>query len=166
MSDQKDFAMNITKIAMIGVVTLLLSACANSQHGPKETAGTLVGAVGGGLLGSTIGSGRGQLVAVAAGTIIGAWLGNEIGKSLDRADRLALEGAQDTAYSAPVGQPIAWNNSDSGNYGTVTPVRDGNNTSTGAYCREFQHDVTIGARSERAYGVACRQPDGTWKIVQ
>ena len=118
------------------------------------------------MLGSTIGSGKGQLVAVAAGTIIGAWLGNEVGKSLDRADRLALERAQDTAYTAPIGEPISWNNPDSGNYGSVTPVRDGNNNTTGQYCREFQHEVSIGGRTEQAYGVACRQPDGTWKIVQ
>ncbi len=158
--------MNFTKIASIGVVALFLSACANSEYGQKETAGTLIGAVGGALLGSTIGHGKGQLVAVAAGTIIGAWIGNEVGKSLDRADRAALEGAQVTAYASPVGQPITWNNPDSGNYGTVTPLRDGTNSQTGEYCREFQHEVTIGGRVEQAHGIACRQPDGAWKIVQ
>jgi hypothetical protein len=32
-------------------------------------------------------------------------------------------------------------------------------------CREFQNRVTIGGRAETAYGVACRQPDGTWRIA-
>ncbi len=158
--------MKLTKIATIGVVALFLAACANSEYGQKETAGTLIGAVGGALLGSTIGSGTGQVAAIAAGTIIGAWIGNEVGKSLDRADRLALERAQDSAYTAPIGEPISWNNPDSGNYGSVTPLRDGNNATTGEYCREFQHEVTIGWRTEQAYGVACRQPDGSWKIAQ
>ena len=44
---------------------------------------------------------------------------------------------------------------------TVTPVgdvyRDG-----GEYCREYQTDVEIGGRLERAYGTACLQPDGSW----
>ena len=158
--------MKFTKIASIGIVALFLSACANSEYGQKETAGTLIGAVGGALLGSTIGSGKGQLVAVAAGTMLGAWIGNEVGKSLDRADRVALQGAQETAYTSPVGQPIAWNNPDSGNFGTVTPVRDGTNTQSGQYCREFQNEVTIGGRVEQAHGIACQQPDGTWKITQ
>ncbi len=158
--------MNFTKIASIGIVALFLSACANSEYGQKETAGTLIGAVGGALLGSTIGGGQGQLVAVAAGTMLGAWIGNEVGKSLDRADRVALQGAQETAYTSPVGQPIVWNNPDSGNFGTVTPMRDGTDTQSGQYCREFQNEVTIGGRIEQAHGVACRQPDGTWRIQQ
>lgn len=32
------------------------------------------------------------------------------------------------------------------------------------YCREFQKQIVIDGRTERAYGVACLQPDGTWKI--
>jgi hypothetical protein len=34
----------------------------------------------------------------------------------------------------------------------------------GRFCREFQKLVQIGGRTERAYGVACRQADGSWKI--
>ena len=34
------------------------------------------------------------------------------------------------------------------------------------YCREFQRKVAIGERPERAYGVACQQPDGSWKVVR
>lgn len=34
------------------------------------------------------------------------------------------------------------------------------------YCREFQRKVAVGERPERAYGVACLQPDGSWKVVR
>ena len=34
------------------------------------------------------------------------------------------------------------------------------------YCREFQRKVSAGERPERAYGVACLQPDGSWKVVR
>ena len=34
-----------------------------------------------------------------------------------------------------------------------------------SYCREFQRDVIIDGKPERAYGTACLQPDGSWKIV-
>ena len=47
----------------------------------------------------------------------------------------------------------------------MTPTREGTDQTTGAYCREFQHTVTIGGKTEDAYGTACRQPDGTWKII-
>jgi hypothetical protein len=32
-------------------------------------------------------------------------------------------------------------------------------------CREYRMPVTIGGRPETAYGVACRQPDGTWRTT-
>jgi surface antigen len=32
-------------------------------------------------------------------------------------------------------------------------------------CREFSQRVFIDGRRETAYGVACRQPDGGWRIV-
>ena len=32
------------------------------------------------------------------------------------------------------------------------------------YCREFQKQIIIDGRTEQAYGEACLQPDGTWKI--
>lgn len=33
------------------------------------------------------------------------------------------------------------------------------------YCREYTRTVTIGSRREEAYGTACLQPDGQWRIV-
>lgn len=33
------------------------------------------------------------------------------------------------------------------------------------YCREYTRTVSIGNRQEVAYGTACYQPDGSWKIV-
>lgn len=144
--------------------TLSLGACQADQMGTKQTVGTLGGAVAGGFLGNQIGGGSGRVVATAAGAVLGAWLGNEIGASLDKADQQALGSAQQEAYAAPIGQSISWNNPDSGHYGTVTPVRDGY-ASSGAYCREYQHTVTINGQSQNAYGTACQQPDGSWKIV-
>ncbi|MEE8203551.1 MAG: hypothetical protein V3R74_07315, partial [Alphaproteobacteria bacterium] len=33
-------------------------------------------------------------------------------------------------------------------------------------CREYQTTVNVGGQVEQAYGTACRQPDGSWQIVQ
>ncbi len=35
----------------------------------------------------------------------------------------------------------------------------------GNECREFQQTITIAGQTHKAYGTACRQADGTWKIV-
>jgi len=72
------------------------------------------------------------------------------------------EAAQVAATTAPIGERIVWQ--DGGAYGAVTPTRDGTST-TGRYCREFLQEVSIGGRTEQAYGTACRQPDGAWEMV-
>ena len=70
--------------------------------------------------------------------------------------------AQQRAVAAPIGESIQWH--DSGVYGSVTATRDGTDGG-GRYCREFQHEITVGNRLQSGYGVACRQPDGAWEIV-
>jgi len=152
------------KVMTAAVLALSLAAC-ESMGGPKQTGGTILGGIGGAAIGSQFGKGTGQVVGVAAGTLLGALLGSEVGRSLDKADLAYADRANAQAQSAPIGQPIRWNNPQSGNSGTVTPVRDGTDTATGAYCREFQQTVSIGGKTQQAYGTACRQPDGTWKVI-
>lgn len=153
------------KISSLMLAAAVLAGCANDGNGQKEVGGTLVGAAAGGLVGSQFGSGSGKLAATGLGILIGGILGNQVGKSLDAADRQAAMNAQQRAYAAPVGQQIVWNNPDNGHSGTITPVRDGSDA-YGNYCREFQTTVQIGGQPQQAYGRACRQPDGSWKVVQ
>ena len=156
-------AKKIGRIIPVVFVAVALSAC-TTAGGQKQTGGTLIGAGLGALAGSQVGSGSGKLAAVAIGTLGGALLGNSVGKSLDRADRLHLAQAAESAHSAPIGQPVIWRNPDTGNQGSVTPIREGQQSKTGAYCREYQQSVTVGGRTEKAFGTACRQPDGSWQI--
>lgn len=146
-------------------LALLLPACQAQNMGTKEGVGTLGGAAVGGLLGSTVGKGSGRLAATAAGVVLGGWLGNEVGASLDKADQAYMGSANSRAYTAPIGQQITWNNPQSGNAGTIVPVRDGY-SNDGSYCREFQQSITVGGQKQQGYGRACQQPDGSWKIVQ
>lgn len=155
--------MRFLKGLTIGVLALALVGCQQGA-GPKQNIGTLGGAVAGGLAGSAIGGGTGRLWATGAGVLLGALVGSEIGKSLDRADRQYM--ADRTQYaleSGQSGQPVEWRNPDSGNYGTVTPQRA--YQSNNSYCREYTQTINVGGQSERAYGTACRQPDGSWQIV-
>ena len=152
------------KIAIIGGATFALVACTDGA-GQKESIGTLLGAAAGGLAGAQVGSGKGQLLATAAGALLGAFVGNEVGKSLDRADKVAMgQTVQQSLETAPMGTTSSWQNPDSGNSGTVTPANTFQR-SDGAYCREFSQTISVGGRTEEAYGTACRQPDGSWKIA-
>lgn len=156
--------MLVKKIIVFAATASMLSACAGM--GQKESAGTVIGAGTGAVVGAQVGGGGGRLVGTAVGTLLGALIGGEIGRSLDRADQMAAQQAYQNAQTAPIGDTITWKNPDNGHHGTVTPVREGTQNQTGEYCREFQQTVTIGGRTENAYGVACRQPDGSWRIVQ
>lgn len=150
-------------LSAILISSLALAGC-QTGVGTKQTVGGVGGAVLGGLAGSQIGDGKGQLVAVGLGTLLGALAGSEIGKSLDRADMMYAQQAQNRSYSAPVGQSIAWNNPESGNYGTYTPTRDGSDAA-GRYCREYRQTINVGGRSETAVGTACQNSDGTWQVI-
>lgn len=154
----------VKQTVVISLLALLISGCA-SDMGQKETVGGLLGAAGGGLLGSQFGGGSGKLAATAAGTLVGALVGSNIGRSMDEVDRLKAQQAYAQAAHAPLGETITWSNPATEHSGSITPVREGT-TSSGLYCREFQQSVRIGGETERAYGTACRQPDGSWKMVQ
>ncbi len=147
------------------VAVLAMSACQTLQgRGNKELIGGGSGAVIGGVLGSQVGDGSGRLIATGVGVLLGGLIGTEIGRSLDQADRAYAAQANQRAYEAPVGETISWSNPESGNYGQVTPVRNGT-SSTGRYCREFEQTIFVGGRQETAVGTACENPDGTWDIV-
>ena len=150
------------KLLVVTLAAVLVSGCGGEIA--KEEIGALVGAGLGGLAGSFIGDGGGQLVAVAVGTMVGAIMGSEVGKSLDRADRLALAQAQQDALESGVsGSKTTWTNPDSGNSGEVVP-RPAYRQENGTICREFMQVVMVGDEVESVYGVACREPSGTWKL--
>lgn len=73
--------------------------------------------------------------------------------------------AESRAYTAPIGQQITWNNQQTGNYGTITPLRDGY-TATGAYCRDFLRVEVVGGQQQQNQVKLCQQPNGTWKSTQ
>jgi surface antigen len=158
-------AKRLSRVVLPMVLAGSLAACAGSDYGNKQVGGAVLGGAAGGLLGAQVGSGSGQLAATAAGAILGMMVGSEAGKSLDRADRLyAARTHQVAMETAPVGTTTTWVNPDSGHSGTVTPVRT-YQAMGGQYCREYQQSVTVGGQVQNGYGTACRQPDGSWKVV-
>ena len=149
--------------ALVSAVLLIfvLSACADA--GPKTAIGAMGGAAAGGLIGAAAG---GSTEGIIGGVLIGGLLGGAIGNALDQRDReYADRTYQQSLETSGAGTTSTWQNPDSGHSGTITPTRTYESAS-GQYCREFEQTVTVGGETEQAYGTACRQPDGSWQIVQ
>jgi len=148
-------------IALLGAS---VGAC-SADSGPKEVGGTAAGAIAGGLIGNAIGGSAGNR---AAGTLLGAavggFLGNRIGASLDDEDRRRAYAAQMQALEAgPSGAPVAWRNPDDGRYGNVVPGPA--YQASGATCRQFTQTVYIDGTPQSGRGTACRNPDGSWTMM-
>lgn len=138
-------------------VGISLVGCSSNQD-----VGTVTGGVLGGLIGSRFGGGTGQLVAIGAGAVVGAYLGGRIGKTMDQQDQARMQAALEQNN---VGQPAYWTNQRSGNSYTVVPVRNVT-VQSNRYCREYRTTANIAGKQQQIYGTACRQPDGSWKVVK
>jgi surface antigen len=84
--------------------------------------------------------------------------------NINEAAQRAHEDAQIKAATAPIGEKIIWSEGDAS--GSVVATKEGKDAKSGLSCREFQQTITVGGNSENAYGTACLQADGSWKIVQ
>jgi surface antigen len=138
-------------------LSFLLVGCSSMNN---EGVGTISGGVIGGLLGSQFGSGSGKVMAAAGGALLGAYLGGQIGKTMDRLDRLEMQRALETA---PTGKAVVWSNPDTGYRYTVLPTRTYYHEQQP--CREYITKALIGGKTQQVYGKACRQADGSWRVV-
>jgi len=127
----------------------------------RELIGQALGGAAGGAIGSQIGDGSGRIAAIIGGTTVGVLLGGEIGRSMDEADHFCFD---QTLEHAPDGRAIAWQDPDRRGDYQITP-RNTFETDNGRYCREYTARSRIGGESIQTYGTACRQADGSWRIV-
>jgi surface antigen len=161
------------RVATVAALVLVVGACTApeaSDIGPKQATGAAVGAVGGavlgGLAGNAIGGDGKNAVAIGTGAALGGigglLLGSAAGESLDRADRLYAQQSWNRAMQGPLGEPIVWENPETGNSGQTVATRQGQLASSGIACREYTTKVKVGGKSETLVGTACQNPDGTW----
>lgn len=144
---------------MISLAVFELSGCTPGNNVPGSTA---AGAIAGGLIGTAIF--HNQVAGAIGGALVGGVIGDQIGQYMDRQDKINMQSA---IVNTPVNQEATWTSNNEGPNGqpvtyTVKPLK--NYTSGHRYCREYQTTVTVGGKAQQAYGKACRQPDGSWKI--
>lgn len=149
-----------TKISgmFCGGLLLLLTSCATTR-GDNEASGMIIGGILGGVLGHEVGSGHGRAAATIIGTMIGTSIGGNVGRNMDKTDRLYVARSLE---SVRTGVGSTWSNPDTGYQYRVVPTRTYDVNS--APCREYTLDASIGGKTEKIYGTACRQADGSWKV--
>lgn len=159
------FCVKSCKFLVAFCALTLLVGCTNPDGTiNKQQTGTLSGALVGGLVGSQFGGGSGRWLGAAVGAGAGALVGNMIGANLTKQDRIYQQRAYNQAMEHnPSGSQVSWRNPDSNTYGTFTPTRTYHEN--GMYCREFTQKVVIGGKTEQGVGHACRNPDGSWNIM-
>lgn len=151
--------MKLDRPCMIAVAAALsLAAC--SSPPTQQEQGMVIGGLLGGILGSQVGGGHGRTAATIVGTLVGAAVGGAVGRSMDDTDRLKTAAALETVRT---GVPSTWRNPDTGNQYTVTPTRT-IESGTGP-CREYTVNAVVGGKTQQVYGTACRQADGSWRVV-
>ena len=153
-------------MAVVTLAAVLRTGCETVGETVKANPKTTIGAAGGATVGGLIAAAAGaNPAAIAASVIGGLLLGGLVGNLLDERDkRLQGEAAQRALETAPTGQSVGWKNPDTGHSGTVTPTKTVQNAN-GTYCRDYKATVDIEGKQEKATGRACRQSDGTWRIV-
>lgn len=142
------------------VLVLVLGLAGCATQGEQERAGMVIGGVLGGVLGAQVGEGSGRTAATIIGAMAGVAVGGAVGRSMDEQDRLKTAHTLETVRSGVHSQ---WRNPDSGNEYRVTPTRT-YQTAQGP-CREYTVDGLVGGKRETLVGNACRQADGSWRVV-
>jgi uncharacterized protein YcfJ len=160
--------MHSLKICVTAAALLAASAAPGLAQNSNGLIGTLLGAGLGGFVGSNIGHGTGKLVATGAGTFIGAVIGNGLfsggygDTGYNRPHRAQYQPAP-VAYTQPA--PVYYAPPPVAYYQPPPPTSVQATAYDTSYCREGTWQGMIAGRYQQLYGTACRQPDGSWRIV-
>jgi surface antigen len=130
----------------------------NCRRG-NQAAGTIFGALAGGLIGSAASRGNGG--AVVGGAILGGLLGNAVSRDIDCDDQPYAFRVYADGLNGDLGRRYDWRHGSS--YGYFTPVREYRRG--GLVCRDFtETSYSPDGRSVTRTGSACRQIDGNWRF--
>ncbi len=130
-----------------------------------DPAGVIIGAVLGGLLGNAAGNRNNSGMTTVAGVFAGGALGAMLTSNLDCDDRsYAYRTYADGFNAGREKVTYRWNNPNNDRRGELY-VDDYYDDPDGFRCATYTQKIYIGGRPKEGTGRACRQPDGTWAMV-
>lgn len=129
----------------------------NCRRG-NAAAGTIFGALAGGLIGSAASHGNGG--AVVGGAVLGGVLGNAVSNDIECDDQPYAFQVYSNGLNGDVGRRYDWNHGQARGY--FQPVREYRRG--GVVCRDFTETSYRGDREMTRSGTACRAEDGNWRF--
>lgn len=129
----------------------------NCRRG-NTAAGTIFGALAGGLIGGAASHGNGG--AVVGGAILGGLLGNAVTHDMPCEDHPYAFHAYSDGLNGDLGRRYRWRNGD--DYGYFIPQREFDRD--GYVCRTWTETTYARGREYTRTGTACRQRDGNWRF--
>ncbi len=124
----------------------------------NQAAGTIFGALAGGLIGGAATRGNGG--AVVGGAILGGLLGNTISRDIDCDDQGTAFAQFSVGLNGDLGRRYDWRGRNG--YGYFTPTREFRRG--GMVCRDFTETTYRGGREYTRTGTACRETGGNWRF--
>lgn len=121
-------------------------------------AGTVLGALAGGLIGNAASHGNGG--AVVGGVILGGLVGNSISSDMNCNDRRYAMSSYSQGFEGRIGHRYDWRNNEGGSHGSFTPTRE--YSRDGNTCRDFRETGYGNGHDYSRNGTACRHSDGNW----
>lgn len=122
----------------------------------NNVAGTLFGALAGGLIGGAASHGDGG--AVVGGAILGGLLGNAVSRDIPCEDHPYAFRAYASGLNGDLGRRYEWRHGS--NWGYFTPEREFYRGRT--VCRSWSETTYARGRTFTRSGTACRRNDGNW----
>ena len=152
-------------IAIAGLGMSIVGGCTSIEEEYGIGIKTQVAAAGGVAAGGLIAAAGAGSAWIATSMFLGALAGGAAGELLNADDkaRMAQSGYDALKNRAPDGQ-TAWRNPATGNSGATT-IDEWYVNADGAECKRFTQTITADGKGYEVTGAACRQADGTWKVV-
>lgn len=127
----------------------------------KKAIGALIGGAIGGVIGAQVGEGAGRNIAILVGAAAGTLIGSQVGRKMDEADRACVGEALEKAGD---NRTVAWASGDGSTTYRVTPLT--RRPDTDPACRMFELQAATSAGSSTSNAQACRDPDGSWRVIE
>lgn len=127
-------------------------------HRGNQAAGTIFGALAGGLIGGAASHGNGG--AVVGGAILGGLLGNTISKDVDCDDQPMAFRVYADGLNGDLNRRYEWRGRNG--YGYFIPTREFRRG--GVICRDFTETTYRGGRAFTRTGTACRDNGRDWRF--
>lgn len=148
----------IAGCAMLALFAGSQAALADDCSGRDHAAGTILGAIAGGAIGSA--AGHGNAGAVVGGAILGGLAGNAIARDIDCDDREYAGRAYHDSFYGEVGRRYEWRGRGDGR-GYIVTTREYRRH--GRLCRDFEQVVWRHGREYSREGTACLR-HGEWEF--